>query len=171
MVVFSFNLCKMLFSFLNVSKPVELRLRKKKAQCLRVTKRALRVRAEYRLQRFEESMSVEDVAAGLGDCVDAVCNTLAAGYRPMNPKMKADEKKEEQVIVLPIKKKRGRVWSTWLDRSYVIFMYLHPLIFNRNVAVACDVLGVHRTTMLGWVSCSVKKNYVSSWFDLVASLT
>ena len=33
------------------------------------------------------------------------------------------------------------------------------------------VLGIPRTTLLGWASLSVKKNYVTRWFDLVAKLT
>ena len=47
----------------------------------------------------------------------------------------------------------------------------HPQIFNGDAVEASAILGIPRTTLLGWASCSVMKNVVSKWFDLVAKLT
>ena len=53
----------------------------------------------------------------------------------------------------------------------MLFMFLYPLIFNGNAVEASSALGIPRSTLLGWTSCSVKKNFVNKWYDLVAKLT
>ena len=49
-------------------------------------------------------------------------------------------------------------------------MLLHPNIFNSNALEASEVLGIPRTTLLGWVSTNPKRNFVPKWFDLVSRL-
>ena len=64
----------MLFSFLNVDKRTELKLRKRRAETLRINKRTQRLLAAERVRRFEDTLTVEKIVAGmLSDCVDAVC--------------------------------------------------------------------------------------------------
>ena len=169
----------MLFSFLSVSPATELKLRMKKAKAARVTKRSLRLQAEERVKRYEEAMSVEHVVSGLlSDCVEAVCEMLIEKGRRQYPKVKKKEESkekavtgEEETVTGVVREKRQRIWSSWLERCYVIFMFLHPLIFKGNATEACAVLGIPRSTLLGWVSCSPKKNYVAKWFDTVENLT
>jgi len=50
-------------------------------------------------------------------------------------------------------------------------MVIHPQIFNSNAALASIHLGVARSTILGWISTSVKKNCVRKWYDIVVNLT
>ena len=160
----------MLFSFLNVSQDAELRLRKTKSQKQRFTKRTQKFLAAERVLRFEKSLSVDAIVAGvLRDCVDAVCKLDITKKRVV--------KVEETQIVKPVvkkpvnKKRIGHMWYTWLSRSYAIFMVLHPEIFNGNAAAASECLGIARSTLLGWVSTNVKRNCVDKWYDIVQNLT
>ena len=50
-------------------------------------------------------------------------------------------------------------------------MVLHPQIFNGNAALASIHLGIARSTILGWITTSVKKNCVRKWYDIVVNLT
>lgn len=68
-------------------------------------------------------------------------------------------------------RKRKLAPYTWYKRSHAIFMFLHKKIFNRNAYRASDKLGIPRSTLLTWTSCSVKKNCVNKWFDLISNLT
>ena len=63
----------MLFTFLNIDPVTELKLRKAKASKEKFSKRALKVLAENRVERYENSKSIEDVVAELlEECVIAV---------------------------------------------------------------------------------------------------
>ena len=148
----------MLFRFLNVDKKTELRIRKRKASALRVTKRTQRFLAEERVTKFKSTISVEDAVADiLDDCVDAVSNLdVARVVRPVE-KVKIVREAEKESIPLNDGK---RVCLTWHHRCYAIFMFLHPEIFNRNAAAASEALGIARPTLLGWVSTSGRRNYV-----------
>ena len=80
----------MLFSYFSVSRADELRIRKRKTERDRVTKRTLKIHADYRVKRFEEVMSVEHIVKGLlRDCVDAVTEML-------NDEGKFEENKYEE---------------------------------------------------------------------------
>ena len=50
-------------------------------------------------------------------------------------------------------------------------MYLHPKIFNSDATTTAEMMGIPRSTLLGWVSCNVKKNQVKKWYDIVYNLT
>ena len=50
-------------------------------------------------------------------------------------------------------------------------MLIHPQIFNGNAARASIHLGIARSTILGWISTSPKKNCVRKWYDIVVNLT
>ena len=50
-------------------------------------------------------------------------------------------------------------------------MLLNPGIFNNNAYLASEVLGIPRSTLLGWISMSVKNNKVPKWYDIVANLS
>ena len=68
-------------------------------------------------------------------------------------------------------RKRKHIWQTWVERSHVIFMLLHPEIFNGNAAEASELLGIPRSTLLGYISTNPKRNMVPKWFDLVSRLS
>ena len=51
-----------------------------------------------------------------------------------------------------------------------MYLLLHPQIFKGDAVEASSVLGIPRSTLLGWSSRNVKKNFVSKWFDMVAKL-
>ena len=70
----------MLFSFLNVDKKTELRIRLRKTKKQHITKKIHNLLRLERAKRFEEALSVEDVVAGVPrDCVDAVSNLDISG--------------------------------------------------------------------------------------------
>ena len=50
-------------------------------------------------------------------------------------------------------------------------MYPHPMIFNQNAERTCVMLGIPRSTLLGWVSRNVKTNCFEKWFDIVSQIT
>ena len=76
------------------------------------------------------------------------------------------------VVKKPVNKKRSaHMWYTWLNRSYAIFLVLHPEILNGNAAATSECLGIARSTLLGWVSTNVKRNCVDKWYDIVQNLT
>ena len=50
-------------------------------------------------------------------------------------------------------------------------MILHPQIFTGNAAFASIHLGIARSTILGWIATSVKKNCVRKCYDIVVNLT
>ena len=62
-----------LYSFLNVDRETELKLRKKNARNKRVTKKRLKVLQERRFRRYHRNLSIRDIVAEvLDDCVEAV---------------------------------------------------------------------------------------------------
>ena len=80
--------------FLNVSKETELKLRKKKAEEIRMTKRTLKFLASNRARRFEDSLSVEEIVAGvLEDFVEAVSK-----ISDRNRKVIAQERTAQEII-------------------------------------------------------------------------
>ena len=133
----------------------------------------MEILAKDRIERQEKTRPVKEVAAiVLDECVTAVCETLASS----RVRKVQVESKEKELVVKPVvnpvvRRKRRRVWDTWVKRCYAIYMYMHPQIFNCDASEASEVLGTSRTTLLGWVTLSVKKNYVNKWFDIVANLT
>lgn len=187
----------MLFSFLSLSCASKLGIRKRKSQCDRVTKRTLKIYADDRGKRFEEVLTVEHFLRDVvSDCVDAVVEMLSeenehkeskseeemeeSKYEEKKEEIKYEEEKEEVAVDKPfVKVKSKRVslmkrtcpWYTWLKRCYVIYMYLPTMIFNQNMEKTCVMLGIPRSTLLGWVSRNVKTNCVAKWFDIVSQIT
>ena len=132
----------MLFSFLNVSKAAELKIRMKKSRTDHVTKRTSKVLAAERVKRYENARSVEDVVAEVvGDCVEAVC-TNASNKVVCAPANGEVEFKTNPVLCT----KRKHKWKTWIKRGLAIFMLLHPQIFKGNAEDASKKLGVARST-------------------------
>ena len=68
-----------------------------------------------------------------------------------------------------------RAQTKWTFKAAVIFMFLHPKVFNQDADIVDTRLGVPRTTVLMWVSKSNKHRYVDKWLDsgysMVKSLT
>ena len=67
--------------------------------------------------------------------------------------------------------KRKLVQNTWVQRCCAIYFLLHPNICNGNATKASHILGIPRSTLLSWVSCSVKNNVVSKWYFLLEKMT
>ena len=61
--------------------------------------------------------------------------------------------------------------NSWLHRAHVIFMWLHPKIYNRKTATVSAELGISEGTFRGWVSTQSKHSYVHIWYDIVGKLT
>ena len=128
----------MLFSFLSLSRAAELRIRKRKAQCDRVTKRTLKSHADDRVKRFEEVLTLERFLRDVvSDFVDAVVEMLSeeneykesksekemeeSKYKEKKEEIKYEEEKEEVAVEKPVVKvkskrvslmKRTRPWYT-----------------------------------------------------------
>ena len=63
-----------ILSYFNVDRKTELKLRAKKAEAKRVTKRTLKVLEQNRIKQYEESLSSADIISDfMTDCVEAVC--------------------------------------------------------------------------------------------------
>ena len=139
----------MLFSFLNVSPAAELRIRRKHSATNTLTKRRLKILEQDRIQRFENSLRVEEVVAEVvAECVDAVSKMrLDRRGVVLPPIRKKVVKLEEQAD--KESRKRKHIWQTWVARSRAIFMLLHPDIFDGNCAEASEALGIPRSTLLG----------------------
>ena len=56
---------------------------------------------------------------------------------------------------------------TWIQRSFIIFIHLHPALGNQDVDYTCRLTGVKSNTLLGWLS---KPEMVSCWYHVVASI-
>ena len=94
-------------------------------------------------------MRIEHFLKGIiRDCVVTACAVVADGVG-LEKKKALEEKNMEEVVVDSVNKKRQRNWNTWVERCYIIFMYLHPQIFNENTAEASEFLGIPRSTLLG----------------------
>ena len=128
----------MLFSFLSLSRAAELRIRKLKAQCDRVTKRTLKIHADDRVKCFEDVLTVEHFLRDVvSDCVDAVVEMLSkeneykeskseeemeeSKYGEKKEEIQYEEEKEEVAVEKPVVKvkskrvslmKRTRPWYT-----------------------------------------------------------
>ena len=149
-----------MLSFLNIDRATEMKLRLRKAKAVQLNNRALKIINENRVRRYEEALSTKQIVADvLSDCVDAVC-ALIKSPRPAvasNVNMEGTEVTGEQSSAT---KKRSRRYDTWHSRCYAIYLLLHPGIFNGDAHEASETLGIARTTLLGWVSKSVKRNCV-----------
>lgn len=55
---------------------------------------------------------------------------------------------------------------SWFQRSFIIFMYLHPRIGCKDVDFTSALTGVKKNTLIGWLS---KPNLISCWLPIVAS--
>ena len=58
--------------------------------------------------------------------------------------------------------------STWKDKSYSIFYYLHPSLGNLDAEVTCLVFGVKNGTFTNWIT---KKEFYAKWLPFVSTLT
>ena len=50
-------------------------------------------------------------------------------------------------------------------------MTLHKKIFNGNIYLGSEILGIPRSTLQGWITLNNKRNTVEKQYDLVANLT
>jgi hypothetical protein len=57
---------------------------------------------------------------------------------------------------------------TWLQRSNIIFLFLHPQVGNRNIRTTADLTGVKERTLSGWLT---QKKMIEMWVDIVEDMT
>lgn len=57
---------------------------------------------------------------------------------------------------------------TWLQRSHIIFLHLHPRIGRKCIATTSDLTGVNSHTLVGWLH---QKSMIKMWVDLVEDMT
>jgi len=108
-------------------------------------------RAKSRLVAANDSDSSDDEAAAV--IAEAISATL------------------ERCDGSEVKKKRQRVVLTWTTKAVAIFMFLHPLLLNKDAQRAADMFSVSRTTLVTWLSKDAKRCDVPKWFDMVKQLT
>ncbi len=56
---------------------------------------------------------------------------------------------------------------SWIQRSYILFIHLHPAIGADDVSFSSKLTGVKENTLIGWLS---KPEMVSCWLPVVESL-
>ena len=100
-------------------------------------------------------MPIEHFLKGIKrDCVVTACAVVADGMGLEGKKEALEEKIMEEVVVDSVSKKRQRDWNTWVERCYIIFMYLHPQIFNESTAEASEFLHRYTEINASWIGLS-----------------
>ena len=114
---------------------------------------------EYRIRRYNKNLSARNVAAEvLNDCVVAVVAGANAPKREVLRELKVKVKVEDKSPI-QVPRKRKHKWNTWHDKGFAIYMLLHPKIFDGDSALASIYLGIARSTLLGYISTSVKTSF------------
>jgi len=63
----------------------------------------------------------------------------------------------------------GKIISrSWIQRAYILFIYLHPRMGNKDLDYTCQLTGVKGNTLLGWVR---KSEMMQCWVPIVSALT
>lgn len=57
---------------------------------------------------------------------------------------------------------------SWLQRANIIFLFLHPRIGQKNLAITSALSGVNEHTLSGWLH---QKKMIATWIDYVEDLT
>lgn len=70
-------------------------------------------------------------------------------------------------VALPRSLTVKNISRTWIQRSYIIFIFLHPHMGNRDIDYTCKLTGVKANTLLGWFR---KSGMIECWISIVASL-
>lgn len=128
-----------------------------------------------------DNLDVADAAEQIDEFVRELVDTVpSVSVNPVSDNsanaivdLSADEDSSSIVAAKangPKKRKRSRTILTWIERAAAIFCYLHPQVFNGSAGDAARVIGVSRTTFLGWVTKSGKVK-VENWLHLVEELT
>lgn len=55
---------------------------------------------------------------------------------------------------------------SWIQRSYIIYMHLHPNIGRGDMEYTCALVGVNQNTLSGWLT---KPSLISCWLPIVSS--
>ena len=70
-------------------------------------------------------------------------------------------------VALPRSLTGKNISRTWIQRAYIIFIYLHPQMGNKDVDYTCQLTGVKANTLLGWVR---KSKMIECWISIVAAI-
>ena len=99
----------------------------------------------------------------LEQAVDKGCGPLSSKVLSENVNSKAVEKVTACRSLLSTFYNR-----TWLQRSNIIFLFLHPQVGNRNLNTTASLTGVNERTLSGWLT---QKKMIEVWVDIVEDLT
>ena len=114
---------------------------------------------EHRIRRYNKNLSTRDVAAKvLNDFVEAVVAGANAPKREVLKELKVKVKDEDKSPI-QVPRKRKHKWNTWHDKGFAIYMLLYPKIFDGDSALASIYLEIARSTLLGYISTSVKTSF------------
>jgi hypothetical protein len=68
-------------------------------------------------------------------------------------------------VALPRSLTDKNISWTWIQRAYIIFIFLHPHIGNRDLDYTCKFTRVKANTLLG---CVRKSRMIECWISIVA---
>lgn len=57
---------------------------------------------------------------------------------------------------------------SWIQRANIIFLFLHPRIGHKNLAITSALSGVNEHTLSGWLH---QRKMIATWIDFVEELT
>jgi len=99
----------------------------------------------------------------LEQAVDKGCGPLSSKVLSENVNSKTVEKVTACRSLLSTYYNR-----TWLQRSNIIFLFLHPQVGNRNLNTTASLTGVNERTLSGWLT---QKKMIEVWVDIVEDMT
>ncbi len=99
----------------------------------------------------------------LEQAVDKGCGPLSSKVLSENVNSKTVEKVTACRSLLSTYYNR-----TWLQRSNIIFLFLHPQVGNRNINTTASLTGVNERTLSGWLT---QKKMIEIWVDIVEDMT
>jgi hypothetical protein len=86
---------------------------------------------------------------------------------PVSSQQSQYQDEVDNAVVQPRSLTKKLVSRTWIQRSFIIFIYLHPQMGNKNIDYTCRLTGVKANTLLGWIT---KPSLIECWIKIVTSL-
>jgi len=87
---------------------------------------------------------------------------------PIKSQHESQYQEEVDVAVIQPRSLTAKLISrTWIQRSFIIFIHLHPQMGNKDLEYTCSLTGVKGNTLLGWL---LKPKMMECWINIVASM-
>lgn len=147
--------------------------RKREKQLERKSKRlkaatALEVRRKQGITNAGEQESLRVFALDLVDCVLSLVFDKIDGPAVIDVESPCSSESRNIVVVTKQSRAHRRVVTWAAHRIPAIFMHLHPKIYNRDSNKTASLLGVARSTVIGWITSDDLR---SKWYTSVKFLT